>query len=168
MVVIVEGIDRVGKTTLCNKLKDTFGGVIAKGVCYHTFDSNEETHKAFGEVLVNVAAMLNIWPEDKLLILDRFHLSHFTYGCLERGMVDFSSKLVDDMLANSKVLLILVRPTDIAFSSEKHGKDLSNHARLFELLINHTKLPIITTDYDSLDTCIENVTRYMQNDYKCI
>lgn len=161
MVIIVEGIDRVGKTTLCGILKEQLNGTIVKGIPYNNYETNEIKHKAFGDVLVNTANLLAALNTDKVLILDRFHLSHLVYGILNRGCLDDSSLVAEKLLSKIQSLIVLVRPTDIGMSSIEHGSDLTAHNALFEHYIHRSNLPIIVTDFNNFNNCIE----YIKEEY---
>ena len=84
MLIIVEGIDRVGKTTLCNMLKDKLGFKIYKhknnNFNYSKMDNDNETDK--------MLQLLDLYEQigsDVNIVFDRFHWSDFVYGKIERN-----------------------------------------------------------------------------------
>jgi thymidylate kinase len=164
MVIIVEGIDRVGKTTLCNKLKSIPSAKIIKGIPYITPTDNVDKHRLYSEVLVNVAALLQNELSD-LIILDRFHLSHYVYGKLDRNLQDDCWKLVDTMLPDDTIL-VFVQPTNILLSSAEHGADLQPYYDEFIYCLHSTKLKVIYTNYNKLDTTI-NIIKELYNVHCC-
>ena len=133
MIIIVEGIDRVGKTTLCNKLSESLNFPIHKHVkktLYKNMDNDNETDKMMQILDVCNQTHCNI-------IFDRFHLSEYVYGVKDRcyDVSKASKNLLDvDNMLNDKndVLLILVEPVDIERSSLEHGSDLSMHKKIFD------------------------------------
>lgn len=165
MIVIVEGIDRVGKTTLVDRLKRETGFAI-----YHDGmnfpvekrDNDNETDKMY--------KMLQVYKAGKPdIIFDRFHWTDFVYGCLQR---DYSfakalrnKDLLETELWIQKAVIVLVKPTNIEESSLQHGSDLSRHEQLFELLFNESKLKKITCTYHTISEAQkwvhEEINNYM-------
>ena len=141
MIVVVEGIDRVGKTTLCNKLKNEFNIPIHKynGIInYSEMNNREETDKMLMTVQI-------LQETNSDIILDRFNFSDYVYGITERdyGFVAASRWLtiIDEKLSSLEdVFLILVEPTNLERSSKEHGKDLSLHKKLFDDLFKESRI----------------------------
>ena len=59
-------------------------------------------------------------------------------------------RMLQTELRIQKAVIVLVKPTDIGESSLQHGKDLSRHEQLFELLFNESKLKKISCTYDTI------------------
>lgn len=141
MIIIVEGIDRVGKTTLCNKLKDIFGIPILhheSTISNYKKDNENETDKSL--LTLEICKITN-----SSIILDRFHLSDFVYGMIERNYdIDIAvgnfKKIDYDISDMDDVFLIYVLPTNIKESSNQHGKDLSIYDKEFYDLFKHSKI----------------------------
>ena len=141
MIIIVEGIDRVGKTTLCNKLQEELNIPVYKNkgiIQYNKMDNTEETDKMLK--LIDLCNLTN-----SSIIFDRFYLSDFVYGILERNYnIDIAIdnfRKVDDLLSEiDNVFLIYVLPTDIENSSKQHGKDLRVHDGEFYDLFRNSKI----------------------------
>lgn len=165
MVIIVEGVDRVGKSTLCKLLQSRLQAQLIKGVVYNSYNTVENQNKAFADVLVNVAEILKEYPNDKNVIVDRFHLSHYVYGVLNRGILDDSYNTVEDLLSTTNTLLVYVKPLNINRSSIEHGEDLTKHAALFETLLYDSKLPYLVTDYNSLHVTVDDIAEVI---CKCV
>lgn len=150
MIVIVEGIDRVGKTTLVNRIKKATGFAV-----YHNntdfrldrMDNDNETDK--------MLKMLQVYDIGKPgIIFDRFHWTDFVYGCLQRDY-SFTKALenkdkIEAVLRMQKAVIVLVKPTDIGESSLQHGRDLLRHERLFEFLFDESKLNKISCTYNTI------------------
>lgn len=150
MIVIVEGIDRVGKSTLVDRIQKATGFTV-----YHNntdfkleqMDNDNETDK--------MLKMLQIYNVGKPgIIFDRFHWTDFVYGCLQRNY-SFTKALenkdkIETQLRIQKAVIVLVKPTDIGESSLQHGTSLARHEQLFELLFNESKLNKLTCTYDTI------------------
>lgn len=152
MIIIVEGIDRVGKSTLVDRI-------------HHDINFPIYSHVSIGSR--NFDAIKNVEETDKFLqvmeicklsnaniIFDRFYMSDFVYGCIQRHY-DFTEALknkdeIEMRLKKLDALLILVSPTNVKESSLQHGCDLSRHKRLFDFLYKETKLLKMEVTYNSL------------------
>jgi len=166
MIVIVEGIDRVGKTTLINKIVKELGFIKYEGIeKYDKINSKNfyltqriETEKLFAATSVLKAI-------DKMkgnIIIDRFHVSEYVYGLCERGYFNSECFEVDDILGSLNTTLILVRPKDIKQSIKEHGKDLYRHSLLFENFCQETSIKHkIICNYDNLDYAFNKVKEEM-------
>ena len=158
MIIIVEGVDRVGKTTLCNALSNETSIPIYKHhnivMNYSDMDNSNETDK-----MLQLIDVCNITHSS--IIFDRFHFSDYVYGTLERGYDTISSienlKLIDNVLRRSNALLILMRPTDIKKSSEEHGKDLTLYFKLMQNAYRLSAMNMITCDYNTMQRAIDYV-----------
>lgn len=141
MIIIVEGIDRVGKTTLCNKLSEEFGipthkykGIIS----YDNMLNSEESDKTLG-----LFQLIKETGSD--IIFDRSYFTDYVYGTIERNY-DFEQAirnfyLIDETISKmDDVFLIYLLPVDIKWSSRKHGKDLSKHDELFYKKFKDSKI----------------------------
>lgn len=148
MIFIVEGIDRVGKTTLCNLLKSEFGLPIFKDEFrYGNYDCAHEKANTFLNLIENGIV--------KDVIVDRFHWSEFVYGKINRGVED--SKVCLDIenrlkqVGNSQVvMMIYVRPENIEQSIKEHGSDLHKHNELFKKLYKESELPKCLVTYSDI------------------
>lgn len=141
MIIIVEGIDRVGKTTLCNKLQEEFNIPIYKHVgsfSYQKMENDNETDKLLQ--ILEVCRLTNA-----NMIFDRYHFTDYVYGIVERNyniinayknfqMLDNIISLMDD------VFLLYVLPTNIQESSRQHGKDLTTYENEFYNLFKQSKI----------------------------
>lgn len=131
MVVIVEGIDRVGKTTLCNMLKDQLGFLILKKDRETKFcgDSVSKSLLNYGTAL----GMLEMSKYCRNVCIDRFHWTEYVYDSLRTGVPnEYMLDIEDKILKRKDIMVVYVKPVDIRKSSEEHGSDLSDHLELFE------------------------------------
>lgn len=150
MIVIVEGIDRVGKTTLVKRLERELGFKVYKDNAsfkFENMDNENETDK-----MLKMLQICNLCNCD--IIFDRFHWTDMVYGCLNRGY-NFKRALenkdkIEMELRNSKAIIILVKPTDITESSIQHGSSLHRHNHLFNMLFVESYLDRYECTYDNL------------------
>lgn len=131
MIIIVEGIDRIGKSTLCKKLSDKLGFPIYKEIGVEKKSREGNTRSQMSLLSLSQSTKCNV-------IFDRLFASEFVYGMLERNYVvieaikDFNDAL-DALTKISDVIYVGMYPTDIKKSSKEHGKDLSEYDRLFTM-----------------------------------
>lgn len=152
-MIIVEGIDRVGKTTLVNLLKEKTGWpVLNDTYLYETEDMRKDKRVNIEKIktIANFARDVN----DKFII-DRLHWSEMIYGRCDRGYDNIVPVLdVEDELVEVGAKIILVVPTDIDSSSKQHGKDLHKHAELFERMFDDSKMKKFKCDYNTLSDAV--------------
>jgi thymidylate kinase len=154
MIVIVEGIDRVGKTTLCNKLKSDLGFKILKD---EVFKPEHFTEEIIAEKFLTTVNMLKLLNKDIDIVIDRFYLSEAVYGLMERKYDSKYLKKIELELLKLDAIIILVNPTDIEESSKKHGKDLTIHSILFNLRFEKIILRKILCKYDNFKFVVEHL-----------
>lgn len=159
MFIIVEGIDRVGKTTFCNEFVKAYPQ-------YKIFKETErlgmpkEMH-----MYANYSSMQSILnvlkcTGEKNIVFDRFHLSEYVYGRLERGydgLAYYESINAELNKLGNEVLLVYVRPTDLYESSLEHGKDLSEHAKMFDSLVSNSSLYKLSFTYIGIADAVEDL-----------
>lgn len=162
MIIIVEGIDRVGKTTLCNKLSKELNIPIYKHsqkvMDYSMMDNLNETDKMLQLLDICEITSANI-------IFDRFHFSDYVYGILERGyyakIALENLRILDEKLFEMNAVIVYVHPTDIKMSSEQHGKDLIPYFKLMNNIRNMSKTSVYACDYDSIDDMVKKIKELM-------
>lgn len=170
MIIIIDSIDRVGKTTLANKLATELNAKIYKHSIkngdYKEMKDASETCAMFA--LINLA---HIYKE-QITIFDRFHLSNTIYGLLTRkyDLMESSNNFnkIDEALANlgDEVYLIKVNPTDINLSSAEHGSDLQPFYTMFNMLYEKSKIKNkFETDYLVLDELVEKFKIIIEDYY---
>lgn len=156
MIIIVEGIDRVGKSTLCKKIEKEIG--------FKTFEStyknfSEMTNEKETEKMIQLLSLSDQLNAD--IVFDRLYFSDYVYGSIERNydktesIKNFVS--VDSFAFDLKndVVLIMVIPTDLKRSSEEHGKDLSKYEEEFEKMFLRSGLKNkFRCTYNTLDEAV--------------
>ena len=93
--------------------------------------------------------------------MDRLHLTELVYGLLERSAKNVNIvSILDKIIAvKLKPILVLVQPTDIEMSCEKHGKDLHGHDRLFNKALEcftYIDRKFIT-NFNELDSVVKKI-----------
>lgn len=158
MIIIVEGIDRVGKTTLCNKLSTELNIPIYKHpeniMDYSMMDNTNETDKMLQ--LLDICEITNA-----NIIFDRFHFSDYVYGILERGyytkIASENLRILDEKLSEMNALIIHIHPTDISSSSRQHGKDLTPYFKLMSDAQDMSKTVVYSCDYNHIDDIVKKI-----------
>jgi len=161
MNIIIEGVDRVGKSILAKKLADRLKYVIfhdeysdwVKVLPNMKIATPRELKLAQEISNVRLEVLLQIAASSNNIIFDRLHLTEQTYGAL-RGL-DFSSyDSIDKRLSGLDPLLILVESEDIKESSEQHGSSLEVHEAILKSLFYastiNRKVKVKYADFDRL------------------
>ena len=178
MIIIIEGIDRVGKTTLAKKLSEKYNIPIFK---QERIGGNEIALNpvragkmdAQSNILVNYVrarTLVDFWNwsgYNENIIVDRFHWTEAVYSLVDRNSVEpmhMMMVLEREMLKQKdKYLIIQVMPTCIKESSRQHGKDLSKHQEEFNKLYDESKLNKYRCSYCSMDIAVDEVYRRLVN-----
>ena len=155
MIIIVEGIDRVGKSTLCEKLKEKYGLPVFKFNPLFPISSRQRNAEVSNCMLQMVEAM----GGDKVnVVFDRFTMSEFVYGLMDRNYNSIAEcRAIEDRLFKMNSLLIYVKPTDVAESSKQHGHDLRMHDVLCRDYFSSWPGCKIAVDYTSMNTAVDIV-----------
>lgn len=162
MIIIVEGISRVGKTTLCNKLKTKFNIPIYKHntklIDYNKMSDNIEVEK-----MLCMLDMYKTIPSN--IIFDRFHFSNTVYGILLRNYDKQSAfqnvNKIESYIKQLgiKNLLLKVSPNNIEESSRQYGRDLKPFENLITELYNNSILDKYNCDYNTEDELIKKLEK---------
>lgn len=155
MIVVVEGIDRVGKTTLVNKLvKLGFIDLKDEFVIDEIIDKFSDYSIGKCESYVTAAKKLN--DEGLNIVIDRLHLTEYVYGSNKRSNVNVKGVWgVDIMLANLGAKLIYVKPTDILLSNKLAGNDQTELEKMFEVALKLSSMQKFVCNYNTLNEAIE-------------
>lgn len=161
MIIIVEGIDRVGKTTLCEKLADATGYKIFRDDTRY-FGNHENAYINTEKINTLQCLIDNGIVND--IILDRYHFTEFVYGAYDRGYANESMRDIDERLSNRKdVILLYVKPTDIVMSSIEHGKNLKQHNTLMKKLFIISKIGLkLDLCYNEIDDAVDIVSNIIR------
>lgn len=162
MVIIVEGIDRVGKTTLSEMIEDRYAGIIdfIRFRDDTRYVHNHLNRQVNTEKINTLQNLLEAGLIDNI-ILDRYHITEFIYGAIERSyknddMYDIDKRLAELDINETDVVLIYVVPTDIKMSSSEHGYNLERHLKWYDDFYKNTLIKNkIIVDYETLGEALE-------------
>jgi nucleoside 2-deoxyribosyltransferase len=137
MIAIIEGIDRVGKTTLCKMLEE-------KGFLYfkdtwcvgQMIEDSDIPMYSLGKLDTSLSMLRMLSSAGINIAVDRLHLTELVYGLVERGKVMAEQiAMIDRMLGVlPDICLIIVGPTNQAESNRQAGMKLDGHASVFKAL----------------------------------
>lgn len=161
MIVIVEGIDRVGKSTFCRILQGRGYKLLDSKIHANQFEVGADVYDRLQEErTVAQVQLLSLLDKSEKIVIDRFHLSQAVYGLYERGRATWAHmQLLEEFISHNSVL-VYIRPTDILRSSAQHGKDLTEHASYFDMLYDISSLNKVTGTYETLDLLLEQVEEF--------
>lgn len=157
MIVVVEGIDRVGKTTLVKKLeKAGFVSLKDEFVVDVCVDNFIDYSVGKCESFVNVAKELE--QKGMNVVIDRLHLTEYVYGTTVRNNTnELGVWAVDMLLANLDAILCYVKPTDIIQANERAGVDQTKRYQLFEHAVKMSSMKKVMCTFNTLDQALEQI-----------
>lgn len=146
MLIIIEGPDRTGKTTLAKHLQETF--------CLdYIHCSKPKTDNPYLEYLELIDSI------KKPTVIDRVYFSEFVYGNLWRGKCGFSDKQFEDLDFKymEKFGYVFVIHADAPTETIKQRciecgedllkfKEIDKCRELFDTIIERTKIPVVKYD----------------------
>lgn len=127
MIIIVEGVDRVGKSIFCRDLSKVTG--------YALFEDNflySVTKKSASEkIITSLNLFKSLLDVNQGVVVNKFHLTELVYGYKDRGY-DNSSFIfsIDSELSSLDSYLIFIKSEDIKKSSQESGKDLDEYEKM--------------------------------------
>lgn len=164
MIVIVEGIDKTGKTNFCKRLSGKTGiSVFREPVDFNNwrYKYSEDVREIMCEKMKSMVRLLKETYSD--VIFDRFHLSEWVYGTIERGSTMVSGlREIDGILHELGAKVIVFHPIDISYNSKVHGRDLLYHEEMYQTCGEFSKCDIINCTYLE----IEAVSQNLSNEYR--
>lgn len=122
LIVIVEGINKTGKSTVCDILSHKFAAPIFKDMSLvNSMISDIQTYSRGGiYALTNMFGILSRL-DNISLIVDRFHLTEAAYGKVFRKYdIDYFAD-IDSRLASNKNVLLILMTDSIEKINERHG-----------------------------------------------
>ena len=154
MIVIVEGIDKTGKTTLIERLEEK-GFISVKDSSPRARTPEEEAEKLF--TYVSVISHIGVRHD---VAVDRCHGTESVYGFLDRGYLSNSVLEVDLELArNPEVVLVIMIRED---TTNIEGRDLSRHQICFVVFGGQlSKIGrVIFGELTTIDKVIDAIMQY--------
>ena len=167
-VVILEGIDRVGKTTTREKL-ESIGFHFLKDESVHALSSNDD-HASYAHGGINgILMVLENLSDGQDVVVDRFHITEWVYGIAERGYAPLYTWEVDERLAELGAKLILLLPESIdavnarsfvkRIENGREPVDLSLHQSLMEVAYSRSVMGKLPTDINCPTERLEDFIR---------
>lgn len=169
MVIIIEGLDRTGKTTLANKLSERFNIPIYKKDREELGNSFEEDELInLGDTIATIKLFNSELFKGRHVILDRFHWSEYVFnmvdraGCLDDKYLDI---VCDEMDKNtSNYIIIHMHPINLlrCVRDDEDGRDIdvfADYYRYFCEAQNHSEslhkdIKVYNSCYSGIDkTC---------------
>jgi thymidylate kinase len=137
-IVILEGVNRTGKSTLA-ALLSTYGYSVMKDNSVHNVCASERMVYSKGGILATTQVLEAISNQNVKLVIDRFHLTELVYGEIERGYFAGYVWGIDDRLAKAGVKLVYM-DDDIKAINERAGKDLERLKFIFDFAFQDSKM----------------------------
>ena len=161
MIIIVEGIDRCGKTTLIDRICEIDKNIIKfkdYNVCSKKYTDEGFKDFSLGKLDTSIAMLKQLSEQGFDIIVDRLHLTEIVYGSIERKQTSYTHiGELDNRLAEMKSLLVLVEPTDLAWSNKQAEKNQTEHYRLFKSVYSNSAIEKYHTDFNHLDEAIKYI-----------
>lgn len=174
MLLIIEGSNRVGKTTLIRAIKKRRPDAIVLSCRTHNlFKKNSDIKKsnyAIAVAVYNMARSILEANPDALVILDRFHLSEMVYGEFDRKYnCTKEMSEIDDKLSRLNSKLIYLN-SDYAHLSESTADEELRFRQLqliFSVVYQYSKMQkgalcldgkineFYEVDSDTVDYCLQ-------------
>lgn len=163
MLVIVEGIDGSGKTTLCNALQ-------------RSSSDYEVIRKERGDPKLSSSDIEYYTTTDKIIVMDRMVLTPWAYRIFDNGKldsVDFNFTQSLNILASS--LLIYCNNSNAYSWSMQRGEtniksfdDSEKLRNIYNVIIGTIKLYNLSTvfEYDFEKNSVEDVIKFIQGGSK--
>lgn len=164
-IIMIEGIDRVGKTTLANILKAKLGIGIFKD--FSVTSGNDITAN-----IEKMATLINIVEQlDLDIICDRSYLTEYVYSFVEKRtenpkfFYEYVTKMLFEKVQQKKVaiLLVYVRPSDIKLSQELHGSSLTEHNIKYNDIYEKVPYSKIVCSWDTLLGAVEAISDWYKS-----
>jgi len=134
LVIIIEGVNKSGKTTLCNLIKEKSGLEFEVIKCSQP--KNGDAYSEYMSILKEISD-----NPDKNYILDRFHFGSYVYGPIYRGKPDFDLRSfveIEEEIMDLNYLFI-VAIAKKSFIKEKFISEKEEFAKI-ELIDKEIKL----------------------------
>lgn len=177
-VIIVEGVDRVGKTTCLNKIKEK----LKKNYIQYEFkDFNESKEQKVKdrnklnsklvkkletrEITTCYSWLLSLRDTNLNILIDRLYMSEYAYGYAYRNYFNEVCKYFDDNAKKDgiRLLTVYIEPTDLEESIRQHGLDLHLVKCIFDVFTKYTKNDIIKGSYKDIDYLANYVLKWTKN-----
>lgn len=166
MRIIIEGLDRVGKSAILEKVAKHYGAISIKN---NYRPKTEEDSAGVFEMYQYIANLTDV--DDRIFVLDRFHLSEFVY-CAKRGYEIPSTLLGDfewDHMGTGKTLLVYITANEEIVKERfaAVGEDYVNpeevemlmarYEKFYKLSELTNKIRLVNNTYEDQDKNIKKI-----------
>lgn len=151
MIIILEGPNKCGKTTLARHLIKNYGFAYFKDTRIETRElTNEQKREVIEHDIEAQANLLKAISNNINLIVDRFHITEYIYGLLNRGYKSNCINIAEQMLKNANIKIIyLYRCNNKTFDIQMQ----------YDKVFANTKLSYLK--YDIKESKIELLNEYL-------
>lgn len=130
-IVILEGADHSGKTTLARVLLKKYGGHYLHG---RVFRNMWRSHVAMMRLALR-------WADTQLVVIDRIWLSELVYGPIYRGgaAYDLGARCLDRLAMRVGAVTVLCAPDDQQYQIQRHADRAGKGLEVFhniEMAVN--------------------------------
>ena len=139
MVIIIEGLDRTGKTTLANKISERYNIPIYKKDREELGQSFEEDELInLGDSIATVKLFNSELFKGRHVILDRFHWSEYVFNMVDRCgslCTMYLNAVYDEMAKNpSNYIVIHMHPTNLlrCVNDDECGRGIERFAEYYK------------------------------------
>lgn len=124
MILIVEGANRTGKSTLIAALEKL---AEKKNIMFSVYNEriNKNEHSGttpdgmYAYAKSTISNLMNTDSDDKLIVFDRFHVSEYVYGEAFRGYINESMLKINEFLHLIDAKIVYMR-SDFKHVEDKH------------------------------------------------
>lgn len=166
MVIIIEGLDRTGKTTLANELSKRFNIPIYKKDReeFDVFTVKDDELVNLGDSIATIKLFNSELFKGRHVILDRFHWSEYVFNTVDRGGYlgrEYLRYVCDEMNNNpSNYIVIHMHPTNIIDSAKEDGRGIERFVDYYKYFCiaqcfcekNYSDLAVYNSCYSGIDT----------------
>lgn len=163
-IIIVEGIDRVGKTTLVDmlvgtgmfvKLKDEFINPIGKA-------DYDFANYSYGKCETMYVVAKEMAEQGLNVVIDRMYLTEYIYGTEFRsGHVrgGYITELEDVIKSDGLTTMVYMQCKDVVGASKRAGVNQQRIHDLFEDVMKRVNVPVIYGCYENIEQVFKRVIR---------
>lgn len=157
MILIIEGIDKVGKSTLQNRLAAEFN--LCKLPNPSLLEHTEELEA--GIIDHNIKFMEKYGSLCAGFVVDRLHISELVYGKLRRNYESRYFDEFDNRLKALGAIIIYMEPVDFIKTERLHGDCLCKDSEEFDKAIRRTKCEVVKTNYKGTEDLVKWLSNYL-------
>lgn len=152
-LIICEGIDRVGKTTIA-RLFEKAGFIYFKDEWNLTTPDSHTKMYSLGKLDTTLTAINTLLKSGKNVVMDRFYMTEIAYTVANKRdgheTIHYAQSDIESKLLQFSPIVLYVEPSDLFLTQNLAKEDQSEHLKVFDKLIKKTKLSTITTSWERL------------------